>query len=76
MEFIKGIFENPTHKLLFGVGLFLLSVGIVSLLYRYIYNLLLRKAGKTKTTADDFILKLLRWPVLWLIIWILLQIFS
>jgi len=68
--------EDDTHRLLVGLGLFLVALFLVYLIHHYIVRRLKERAAKTKTRADDFIIELLRLPVFGFVSWILLKIFS
>lgn len=63
------------HKILSSV-LFLITLIAVYLIYKFILNKLKKKAMKSATMVDDFIIDLLRIPVLWLLFWIVFRIFS
>ena len=53
-----------------------MSCIIVYIIYSYVLKILRKKASKTKTMVDDFVIDILRLPVLWLLFFILLTIFS
>lgn len=68
--------QHPTYRLLIGTGIFLLSIIITLVIYKFILRKLRNRTGKTRNAIDDFIVDLLRLPVLCLILGIELKIFS
>lgn len=76
MENIKDFFNTElSHKVLSSV-LFLAVLIIVYLIYKFILNKLRNRARKTISVVDDFIIDLLRIPVLWLLFWVTFKVFS
>ncbi|MCD7936959.1 MAG: mechanosensitive ion channel family protein [Tannerellaceae bacterium] len=75
-EWLEKLMGDDTHRVLIGIGLFLVVVFLLYLLHRYIVRHLKERAARTETKADDFIIELLRLPVFGMVVWILLKIFS
>lgn len=71
-EFIHG----ETAHILFSLSLFIISLIAVYTVYKFVLNRLRKRAEKTVSRIDDFIIDLLRIPVLWLLFWIVFKIFS
>ena len=76
MHFLGKIFSTETSHVLFSTGLFLVSVAIIGLVYRLLIKQLKKRAAKTASTIDDFVIDLLKVPLLWLSFWILFKVFS
>eukprot|EP00831_Metopus_contortus_P014397 TRINITY_DN15961_c0_g1_i2.p2 TRINITY_DN15961_c0_g1~~TRINITY_DN15961_c0_g1_i2.p2 ORF type:complete len:140 (-),score=2.75 TRINITY_DN15961_c0_g1_i2:5-424(-) len=76
MDTIEKLLQQDVYRILLGVLLFILSVVITFIVYRQTIRLLKKKAAITKSKVDDFIIDILKIPVLWLLLWILFKIFS
>lgn len=70
------MYNVETINLAIAVLSFLALLGIVFITYRMLFRFLRKKAGRTRGKADDFILNLFRIPILWLVFWVLLKIFT
>ncbi|MCC8155606.1 MAG: hypothetical protein LIP01_16385 [Tannerellaceae bacterium] len=75
-EWLLKMIDNPEHRILIGLGGFLIVTLIVYVIYHYVIKKLKEKALKTETKADDFIIELLRVPLWGIFVWILLKIFN
>lgn len=76
-----GLFVNismakGTLSLLIAISGFVVLLFLLFMVYTAIFRMLRKKARQTEGKADDFMLDLFRIPVLWLIFWILLKIFT
>ncbi len=76
METTDNFFQGKIAYDLLSIGLFLVALLGVYLIYKFVLNRLQIRASKTKTLVDDFIIDLLRVPVLWLLFWIIFKIFT
>jgi len=76
MDTIEKLLQQDVYRILLGVLLFIFSVVITFIVYRQAIRLLKKKAAITKSKVDDFIIDILKIPVLWLLLWILFKIFS
>lgn len=68
--------SNETVKLIVAIALFVILLILVFIIYRYIFLFLKKKVLRTQGKLDDFLLELLKIPVLWLFYWVLLKIFT
>lgn len=55
---------------------FIIFFCLVLIIYRYALKKLKRYAQRSETGIDDFLIKLLRFPAIWLIFWICLKLFN
>lgn len=77
MNWIHQFFERyPNLRYVFLLVTFAVIFVILVLIYNYISKKLQRKAQKTHSPIDDFIIRLFKLPAIWLIFSILLSIFS
>nr|WP_320058722.1 mechanosensitive ion channel domain-containing protein [uncultured Bacteroides sp.] len=76
MNIIEKLMSEASYHILFGTALFLISIVITFIIYRWVISMLRKKALKTKTRVDDFAIDILKIPILWLLVWILFKIFS
>lgn len=76
MNFLQNKLSTDASSTLLSTGLFLLSLAIIFLLYRIFIKLLKKRTQKTESKIDDFVIDLLRVPLLWLSFWTLFKIFS
>ena len=70
MEWIQN------NRILVGFAVFIVASVIVVFIYKYVVKLLAKRARKTKSKVDDFIIDVLRMPFLLLLIWGMFRIFS
>ncbi len=68
--------DNNNFKDFTNLALFAISLIIVFILYRFLFNYLKRKVQITPSKRDDFMLNLFRIPSLWFIYWIMLKIYT
>ncbi len=73
---INTILHGETSHILISTVLFIISIIVTILLYKFIISRLKRKARKREKKIDNFVIDLLKVPLLWLMFWILLKIFS
>jgi small-conductance mechanosensitive channel len=73
---IQQIFQNDTFRILISFFLFVIVYVIVFFVFRLVLKKMRRWAQKTESVVDDFIIDLLRIPILWLLFWILFSIFT
>jgi len=73
---MNQIYTSETLRLVIASVSFVVILVIISFLYRYLYVFSKKKVLQTPGKLDDFILDLFRIPVLWLIYWLLLKIFT
>ena len=73
---INDLWNNDTYRVLFTSILFIFSLTAVFITYRFTINHLKKKAAKSDNQLDDFVIELLKVPLLWLAFWIVLKIFS
>jgi len=76
MTYINELFHNENFQMIATPVLFLLALALVFLIYRLVLKRVRRKALSTKSPFDDFIIDLLRIPVLCLLFWIVLTLFT
>ncbi|WP_321480367.1 mechanosensitive ion channel domain-containing protein [uncultured Bacteroides sp.] len=76
MNSIEQLMSQDLYRILVGSALFIISAGITFIVYRKVINVLKKKAQVTKNKIDDFIIDILKIPILWLFLWILFKIFS
>jgi len=62
--------------LMIAIAVFFLAIIVIFYIYRFIYKRIQKRVLRTTSTVDDFILTLFKVPVLWLIYWIMLKVFS
>jgi small-conductance mechanosensitive channel len=70
--FITGILPEPVLLYAF----FALFFIIVLIVYRFVLKRLKAIALRTETKLDDFLIRLFRFPALWLIFWFSLKLFN
>lgn len=68
--------NSDTLKLVIATSSFIVLLIIIFFIYRYLFRIFKKKAFKTDSQLDDFILNLFRIPALWILYWVLLKIFS
>lgn len=66
--------DNQDLSILIQTGLLIAFLVIVFFIYRYAFGWFTRKASATETELDDYVLKLFRGALLWLIYWFILNI--
>jgi small-conductance mechanosensitive channel len=77
MNWLNQIFEHyPNLRYAFLLLAFAVIFVILFLIYNFISKKLQRRAEKTQSPIDDFIIKLFKLPAIWLIFSLLLNIFS
>ncbi|WP_321331229.1 mechanosensitive ion channel domain-containing protein [uncultured Bacteroides sp.] len=76
MNMIENLLQQEVYRILFGTILFVISIVATFIIYKRVISILKRKARFTKSKVDDFIIDILKIPVLWLMLWILFKIFS
>ena len=76
MNSIEKFMQGNTIHMILGILIFLAAVGIVILIYRYVTRKLTKRASRTKSQLDDFIIEVMKMPFLLLLIWIMFRIFS
>ncbi len=69
---ISGILPEP----LMLYALFVIFFAIVLTGYRFVLKKLKKVAARTETRLDDFLIKLFRFPAIWLIFWISFKLFN
>lgn len=67
---------DPLWNPIIATGIFAAILVVVFFLYKGVFRFLLNRISKTESKFDDFILDLFKIPLLWLIYWILLKVFS
>lgn len=75
-EWLEHTMKNENYRLLIGLVLFLLSVLVLTLVHRFITHHLKARALKTATKVDDVIIDLLKVPILWIGVGILVNLFN
>lgn len=75
MEKFRSIFQGSNGILLSSL-LFLVAIVVTYFIYKIVLNKLQKKALTTIKKTDDFIIDLLRIPVLWLLFFTVFNIFS
>lgn len=73
---ITILYKAESVNLFIAVASFVVLLVSLYVLYRVLFRILKKRASLTNRKADDFILNLFRIPVLWLIFWFLLKIFT
>ncbi|WP_071146658.1 mechanosensitive ion channel family protein [Bacteroides ihuae] len=76
MNIIEKLMSEDVYRILLGSVLFLLSSFITYIIYKRIIHVLKRKAKQTKSKVDDFVIDILKIPILWILLWIIFKIFS
>jgi small-conductance mechanosensitive channel len=69
-------FSNETIRLVIQTSLLVIIFAGVFFIYRFVFNWFIKRALRTPGTMDDYILKLFRGSLLWLIYWFMLNIFT
>ena len=69
-------FSNETVRLIVATASFIALLVIIFFIYRYLYLFFKKKVSRTPGKLDDFILELFKIPVLWVVYWVLLKIFT
>ncbi len=68
--------SNESVRLVVSIVLFILLLVIVFFIYRFSFRFFKKKISWKPGKIDDFIFELFKIPVLWLLYWILLKIFT
>lgn len=77
MEYITNLFEsNENWRLLFITLIFLVCVTLLLLIFNKIVKKFEKRASKTNSSIDNFLIKLLKVPAIWIIFSTSLHIFS
>jgi len=76
MDTIEKIIHGEISHILLSTVIFIISLVVVFLIYRFILNRLKKKARKSERKTALFLADLLNVPLLWLMFWILLKFFS
>lgn len=76
MKSFKTFFESTNGQIFWSAILFLGTIVVIYFVYHLILGKIKKRADKTKTMVDDFIIELLRFPVLFLLFWITFMIYS
>lgn len=76
MNVIPSFFHSNTGQIVTSAVLFILTLFGVFVLYQFVLNRLKKRAAKTQSGIDNFVIDLMRIPVLWLLFWIIFKVFS
>lgn len=76
MDRIKDFFHGDTARVVLSIVIFLAALFVVILIYRFVTRKLTERVQKTPSRLDDFIVEVLKLPFLFILIWIMLKIFS
>lgn len=76
MDKIKNWTHGETVHIVIGILIFLAALAVVILIYRWVTRKVTEKVQKTPGMVDDFVVEVLKLPFLFLLIWIVLKIFS
>ncbi|MCK9160024.1 MAG: mechanosensitive ion channel family protein [Bacteroidaceae bacterium] len=76
MTYINDLFHNENFQLIATPVLFLVVLVLVFLIYNVVLKRIRKKALSTKNPLDDFMIDLLRVPVMCLLFWIVLSLFT
>ena len=77
IEYLNRLFEqNNNWRLLFITLVFLACVSLFLLIFNKIVKRFEKRASKTKTSIDNFLIKLLKVPAIWIIFSTSIHIFS
>lgn len=76
MDRIKDFFHGETARVVLSIVIFLAALFVVILIYRFVTRKLTERVQKTPSRLDDFIVEVLKLPFLFILIWIMLKIFS
>ncbi|MDU1892859.1 MAG: mechanosensitive ion channel [Dysgonomonas sp.] len=68
--------NDHTYHVLISCAVFVIALITIFILHRLVVNRLKKKAARSESKLDDFVIDLLKIPLLWLAIWILLKVFS
>ncbi|MGV8962200.1 MAG: mechanosensitive ion channel family protein [Candidatus Saccharimonadaceae bacterium] len=77
MNFLKNLFQqNDNWRLLFITLIFLVFVSLFLIIFNRIVKRFEKRASKTKSSIDNFLIKLLKVPAIWIIFSTSIHIFS
>ncbi|MCC8197967.1 MAG: mechanosensitive ion channel family protein [Tannerellaceae bacterium] len=76
MHYITELLKGDSAHLVYSSLIFLGGIILVIILYRYILNKLIKKARRSQTRIDNFVIEMLRVPFLCLLLWVAVRIFS
>ncbi len=76
MIYIDHLLENSTFRVISTIILFGTSLTAIYLIYNSVLKRIRKKVESTESIIDDFIIDILRIPVLWLLFWIVLSLFT
>lgn len=65
-----------TPDTLLSIALFLGALFLIFIIYKILVKTLKKRANKTESKIDDFVIDLLKIPLLWLSFWLLFKVFS
>jgi small-conductance mechanosensitive channel len=69
-------FCTDTIRLIIAITSFVILLVIIFFIYKRVFRFLKKRASLTTGKLDDFILDLFKIPVLWVLYWLLLKIFT
>lgn len=76
MDSFNNFMHSDTAHRILTVILFLLTLAVIYVIYKFVLNKVREKVSKTATMIDDFVIDLMRIPTLWLLFWITFRIFT
>jgi len=76
MNYIREFLDGDRAHLVYSFIIFLLSVTIVLILYKWIIKKLTIRVGRSESQVDNFVVQVLRLPFLCLLVWIAVRVFS
>lgn len=76
MEYLNNIFHSDSFYIILSLFLFLLTLLLIYGLYKFSLKKIKERIRRTQSMVDDFIIDLIKIPVLWLLFWIVFTIFT
>ena len=73
---MKEYFNQESARLIIAITSFIVLLVIIYFIYRYLFRFFRKKVLLTPGKLDDFIVDLFKVPILWVVYWILLKIFT
>lgn len=75
-SFLQRFIHSEAARITLSAVLFIIALIVVYYIYKFVLRKVRKVTAGTRTQVDDFLVELLRVPVLWLLFWLTFTIFS
>ncbi|MCD8186726.1 MAG: hypothetical protein LUD68_09915 [Rikenellaceae bacterium] len=76
MDFLNDIFQGESARVIMGVLIFVAALAGVILIYRFVTRKVAQHVDRSPNQLDGFVVEVLKLPFLFVLIWVLVKLFS